>query len=113
MTNFTWTVERLETTNLTNFENYVVNVVAKLKAEKEGFTADTLEFASFPIQEKEGLKPFSELTSEEVIAWVVESFPKQRVERMHKMLERQLDSIIEDAAKPKFEIKSVDLPWSN
>jgi hypothetical protein len=113
MTNFTWTVERLESTNLENFENYVVTVSAKLIAEKDGFKVENFEFTSFPITQTEGLKPFAELTNDEVIGWLVASLPKQRVERMQKMLERQLDSMIEEAAQPpKPVVKSVDLPWA-
>lgn len=114
MTTFTWNVERLETTNLENFENYVVTVSAKLIAEKDGFKVENFEFASFPIVQTEGLKPFAELTNDEVASWLEASFPKPRLERMKKMLERQLDSMIEEAAQPpKPVITTAELPWAN
>jgi hypothetical protein len=107
MTNYTWTIDRINTLQQP-VSGYVVEVFWTLTGESGQVKESIKESTNFKFDSTKQIIPFNELTENIVVDWVQNSLGELTVARYKQNVQSKLDSVLNPIVEPS----EKDLPWS-
>lgn len=110
MVTFTWEINpnSLFVENKNGNPDTVVLVIFTIKASDGIYNAEHSDMVRFEYDPSAPFIPFASLTKDQVIEWVKNSLPKDKIQAYESMLTERIDSLANPPARPVVKVA----PWT-